>query len=229
MSQTDFDHIDPLLRNDVRHLGKLLGAVIALDQGADDQGAEEEGAGAQGPAALEAIERVRALAKEARGQGAGTPADWQALSQFLEGKSDKELVTIARAFNQFLNLANIAEQAHAARNPAPTLTLRASSDPDASADALKNAVAALSIELVLTAHPTEVLRRTMIQKYDAIEDSLRRQTTPAEQQTLERLVAESWYNKTHATGRSEVGLRRHRKLPVGCPTRCRSGIGRRPR
>jgi len=179
MSQTDFDHIDPQLRNDVRHLGKLLGKVIAEDQGS---------------AALEAIERVRALAKEARGRASGTPSDWQALSTYLEGKSDQELVTIARAFNQFLNLANIAEQAHAARNPAPRLTLRSASAPNAPKDALKNAVAAISIELVLTAHPTEVLRRTMIQKYDAIEDSLRRQTTAAEQQTLERLVAESWYS-----------------------------------
>ena len=169
MSRPDFDHIDVRLRDDVRHLGRLLGEVIAQDQGAD---------------ALAAIEKVRALAKQARTDG---QSDWTALSEFLADKSDNQLVTIARAFNQFLNLSNIAEQTHAARNPAPGLKL-----PDHSA--LRDAVAAISIELVLTAHPTEVLRRTMIQKYDAIEDNLHQPADPDEQHTLERLVAESWYS-----------------------------------
>lgn len=169
MSRPDFDHIDARLRNDVRDLGTLLGQVIAQDQGAD---------------ALAAIEQVRALAKQARADGR---TDWSALSEFLGGKDDEQLVTIARAFNQFLNLSNIAEQTHAARNPAPALALPNNTK-------LADAVAALSIELVLTAHPTEVLRRTMIQKYDAIEVSLQHQSDPQEQQTLQRLVAESWYS-----------------------------------
>ncbi len=172
MSRPDFDHIDADLRDDVRHLGKLLGEVIAQDQGSD---------------ALAAIEQVRALAKQARAQATTDQSDWSALSAFLADKSDQQLVTIARAFNQFLNLSNIAEQAHAARNPPPALSLPKN-------NALSEAVAALSIELVLTAHPTEVLRRTMIQKYDAIEDSLHQKDEPGEQHTLQRLVAESWYS-----------------------------------
>ena len=183
MPTPKLDHIDERLREDVRRLGFLLGDVIARDQGDE---------------AINAIEKVRALAKEARAaQPAGQTAkqaDWSALSKYLASQNDDMLVTIARAFNQFLNLANIAEQAQVARGEATRLSLNANSETVA-------AVADLSIELVLTAHPTEVLRRTMIQKYDAIEtslsasiatgDSLKRDANNTE---LSRLIAESWHS-----------------------------------
>ena len=176
MSTQGLDHIDGRLRHDVRRLGFLLGDVIAKDQG---------------QAALDSIEQVRALAKQARasqptGQTA-KEADWSALSSFLSSQDDSTLVTIARAFNQFLNLANIAEQAHAARLPATQLQLKGDS-------ATAQAVAELAIELVLTAHPTEVLRRTMIQKYDAIEESLSLEESPDNSDQLNRLIAESWHS-----------------------------------
>jgi len=177
MPTQDLDHIDEQLRNDVRRLGFLLGDVIAQDQG---------------HAALDAIEKVRALAKQARAsQPAGQTskeADWSALSDYLSSQNDKTLVTIARAFNQFLNLANIAEQAHVARNPAPQLQLSAN-------PSTQQAVEDLAIELVLTAHPTEVLRRTMIQKYDSIEETLSAATDDtANSARLKRLIAESWHS-----------------------------------
>lgn len=107
---------------------------------------------------------VRALAKDAR---AAEVTNWSELSAWLAAQNDQTLVTIARAFNQFLNLANIAEQAHVARQPDTGLTRPAD-------ESVASAVAELPVELVLTAHPTEVLRRTMIQKYDAIETALGR-------------------------------------------------------
>jgi len=177
MPTQELDHIDERLRNDVRRLGFLLGDVIAQDQG---------------QAALDAIEKVRALAKQARttapfGQ-TSKEANWSALSDYLSSQNDTTLVTIARAFNQFLNLANIAEQAHAARKPATQLHLKAG-------QATQQAVADLSIELVLTAHPTEVLRRTMIQKYDSIEETLSAATDDSTNATqLKRLIAESWHS-----------------------------------
>ena len=95
---------------------------------------------------------------------------------------------VARAFTQFLNLANIAEQYHHVRRhrawerldgaPAqpgsirelfPRLTAQGISP-----DTLWQTVQELDIELVLTAHPTEVSRRTLIQKYDHIADCLER-------------------------------------------------------
>ncbi len=57
---------------------------------------------------------------------------------------------------------------------------------------LDAAIDALQIELVLTAHPTEVLRRTLVLKYDAIGRALAQQ--PRDVATLERLIAEAWHS-----------------------------------
>ena len=157
------------LRGDVRLLGALLGRVIANHRGS---------------AFVDRIESIRALAKRAR---RGTGADWERLSATLAALPEDVLTDIARAFNQFLNLANIADQRQAARD---------ATWPDAvDADALGQ----MRIELVLTAHPTEVLRRTLIQKYDDIAAVLEararapRNARPGFDTELERLILEAWH------------------------------------
>ena len=135
------DRLDPRLRDDVRRLGQLLGRVIETDRG---------------PEFVELIESIRTLAKSTR---AGD-TQWQELGDYLAGLATTDLVDVARAFNQFLNLVNIAEQSRPLSNT--TLAL-----PEEHPQ-LEAQLRGLSIELVLTAHPTEVLRRTLIQKYDQI-------------------------------------------------------------
>ena len=160
--------LDKALRDDVRLLGEILGRVIAADRGA---------------AFVERIERIRALAKAARSGGG---AEWDALSALLESIPADAICDVARAFNQFLNLANIAEQQHAATNQAiPEVELP-------QADGIDAAIDALQIELVLTAHPTEVLRRTLVMKYDAIGRALAQE--PHDVAVLERLIAEAWHS-----------------------------------
>ena len=133
---------------------------------------------------MESIEAIRALAKRAR---AGRSADWERLSAYLAALPEDDLTDIARAFNQFLNLANIADQRQAARRETWPDTFDAGQ------------LAEVEVELVLTAHPTEVLRRTLIQKYDAIaallEDRPRlpRGERPALDDHLARLIAEAWH------------------------------------
>ena len=161
-------HLDKALRDDVRLLGEILGRVIAADRG---------------QAFVDRIERIRALAKAARSGGG---AEWDELSALLESIPAGAICDVARAFNQFLNLSNIAEQQHQAANQAAL----AVELPDA--DDLDAAIDALQIELVLTAHPTEVLRRTLVLKYDAIGRALAQQ--PHDVATLERLVAEAWHS-----------------------------------
>lgn len=172
-SPTDLKHLEAPLRDDVRRLGQLLGRVIA---------------DARGEAFLECIETIRALAKDARQGDAG---DWERLSRYLADIPAADMADVARAFNQFLNLANIAEQHHLTRphrDRAVTLSL-----PDD--ERLSATLAELDIELVLTAHPTEVLRRTLIQKYDAIAAALEAQDqAPAQSaRDLQRLIAEAWH------------------------------------
>jgi phosphoenolpyruvate carboxylase len=160
--------LDKALRDDVRLLGEVLGRVIAADRG---------------PQFVDVIERIRALAKAAR---AGASADWDALSEVLAAIPSDAMTDVARAFNQFLNLANIAEQQHRVRDQSSAIVELPR------VEGLADAVAALKIELVLTAHPTEVLRRTLVLKYDAIGRALDRQ--PVDVTALERLIAEAWHS-----------------------------------
>lgn len=177
---SDLRHLETPLRDDVRLLGRLLGQVMA---------------DSRGPAFVERIEMIRSLAKDAR---AGMRGGWPRLSEYLESIPAAEMVDVARAFNQFLNLANIAEQHHLTRPHRDRLvTIDLPDHPD-----LLDTLANLEIELVLTAHPTEVLRRTMIQKYDEISAALEEHDrnvalqvagTDGSLQRLERLIAEAWH------------------------------------
>ncbi|MFT0213449.1 phosphoenolpyruvate carboxylase [Pseudomonas sp. F1_0610] len=158
--------IDPRLRDHVRLLGELLGDTLREEVGTDF---------------FNKIERIRLGAKTAR-QGSDTEARAQ-LKQTLNQLSEQELVSVARAFSQFLNLANIADQYHLTRRrqkdePAPfeqemlanllARLLAQGHDPKVLSEQVEN----LHIELVLTAHPTEVTRRTMILKYDSMAEQL---------------------------------------------------------
>ncbi len=198
--------IDARLREDVHLLGELLGQTIETEQGA---------------AFLAKIERIRTGAKAAR---RGSAAGIKQLTGGLDSLAEEELLPVARAFNQFLNLANIAEQYHRVRRRAPDeaevfeaqvlpdLLQRLQAGGHGKSELLRE-VAQLDIELVLTAHPTEVARRTLIQKYDAMAAQLaardHRDLSAAEQrrigERLQRLIAEAWHTEE---------IRRTRPTPV---------------
>lgn len=198
--------IDARLREDVHQLGELLGNTISVQHGA---------------AFLDKIERIRKGAKASR---RGSQEGAEQLSATLNQLDDDELLPVARAFNQFLNLANIAEQYHRVRRRAPgeaqpfednmlaDLLQRLSSNGH-KGEALVRQFGRLDIELVLTAHPTEVARRTLIQKYDAMAEQLaagdHSDLSAAEReqvkQRLQRLIAEAWHTEE---------IRRSRPSPV---------------
>jgi phosphoenolpyruvate carboxylase len=171
----DLRHLDPLLRDDVRLLGQLLGQIIERDRG---------------PAFLERIETIRRLAKRARG---GDESAWQALSRYLAAIPADDMTDVARAFNQFLNLANLAEQHHLTRRHRDDFLVLPKDRR------LRETLLDTQVELVLTAHPTEVLRRTMIQKYDGIAAALSERDAAVEsgrlgaERVLERLITEAWH------------------------------------
>ena len=182
------------LRRDVRLLGDLLGQTLR------DQG---------GPELLAVVERVRARSKAAR---AASP-DAAGLDRLLEGLPLETMGDVGRAFAHFLTLANIAEQHHRLRRRRH-YDLDPSSQPQRgsvaeglgrlraagiSADDLHTAVCTLSIELVLTAHPTQVVRRTLLQKHRRIADLLARRDealTPVEEREteddLQREILSHW-------------------------------------
>ncbi|MDP4530271.1 phosphoenolpyruvate carboxylase [Alkalimonas delamerensis] len=179
------------LRGNVGLLGTQLGDLIRQHLGDD---------------VYQRIEQIRQLSKEAR---AGDSGREQQLKQLLQSLSDEELLPVARAFAHFLNLANLAEQQHStsqevlAEDPqaAPLqamLTHLKAAQLDA--DAIAAAVDKLAIELVLTAHPTEVSRRTIIHKLTEIADcltALEQQRADCQQQRLrgrmQELIAQLWF------------------------------------
>jgi phosphoenolpyruvate carboxylase len=175
------------LRDDVRLLGTLLGETLIRQEGDEF---------------YQRVERVRACAKQARrsvDEGSGDAL--RGLADELASMPLEAAVPVARAFSQFLHLANVAEQYHRIRRrrthqrdplagPQPasleeTLPRLAATVP---ADRLREAIAGLRIELVMTAHPTEMMRRTLQRKYNAVAVALagldRRDQTPLERQTL---------------------------------------------
>ena len=159
-----------------------------------------------GDAVLERVEQIRQLSKAAR-QGEELQAD--KLKQVLQSLTDDELLPVARAFAQFLNLANLAEQHHSIsrighasiEKPEPLAELFSLlADKQLDTAKVQQAVANLSIELVLTAHPTEVSRRTLIHKLTEIAGcltELEQDLTPAQQQRVEQrlseLIAQAWH------------------------------------
>ena len=185
--------LHPELRENVRMLGELLGQSIRRYPGQE---------------CYELIEEIRAAAKSDRRQESGSG---QRLVNLLRKLSDDELLPVTRAFNQFLNLANLAEQYHGIRRKRghqSDLMVESLGEVferlkqgDVTPEELHQRVADLRIEFVLTAHPTEVARRTLIMKYDEMSDCLARldhdDLMPAEREEivnrLSQLVTEAWH------------------------------------
>lgn len=197
------------LRDDVRLLGNLLGDTLKQQVG---------------QALFEKVEQIRHLAKQTR------DGDEQAKNQLdavLSNLTEQELLPVARAFTQFLNFANIAEQYHRVRRRRDWQS-RKDTPPQAGSlqeliprllaanctpDQLWQTVLELDIELVLTAHPTEISRRTLIQKYDDIAECLQildqQQLTVQEKQAvldrLKRQIIAAWHTDE---------IRSHKPTPV---------------
>ena len=131
----DYDALPARLRSDVRILGSLLGEVIA---------------DARGEAFVDTIEQIRAVAKQARTEHEGS---LQSLSELLKTIEEDELVDIARAFNQFLNLANLAEQRFYTKDLEHTFVREWAGLNEQLGDQLRTVLDQVRIELVLTAHP----------------------------------------------------------------------------
>jgi len=192
------------LRSNVSDLGRILGDTVAA---------------AEGDEFLALIERVRGLSKGAR---EGSAEDRAELLDQLRVLDNDQLVPVARAFAQFLNLANIADQQHlVSRAMDPLLSasrnlnnsLGELREEGVSVAEIEQAIAELKIELVLTAHPTEITRRTLIHKHSEIGACLGKLelgglTSREESQLQSRLrevVAQIWYGDD---------FRRERPTPV---------------
>ncbi len=159
---------DARLRSDVRLLGALLGDILRGQEGDD---------------LFQTVESVRALSKGAR---EGNDEDNARLIGILSSLPVGKALSVARAFSHFLNLSNIAEQHHRVRRRRDYRRdsterpqsgsceesfgrLIASGIPP---ERLHSIICKLNIELVLTGHPTEITRRTLLQKHNQLATAL---------------------------------------------------------
>jgi len=150
------DNERPLVE-DIRLLGRILGDEIR----------EQEGA-----AAFELIEKIRTLSVAFR-RDADHEAD-KALKKLLKGLSGDQTVSVIRAFTYFSHLANLAEDRHHIRRR--SIHERAGDTQEGSLDVamsrlrwagiapktISNTLAHSYVSPVLTAHPTEVQRKSIL-------------------------------------------------------------------
>jgi phosphoenolpyruvate carboxylase len=180
MQQDALDNKDEPLRNDIRLLGRILGDTVR----------EQEG-----DSVFELVERVRQTA--VRFARDGDPAARNELAALLDPLPRDTTQAVVRAFSYFLQLANIAEDEHhirrrraydLAKSPPREGSLifaldslsTAAVSPEAIADFFAHAVVAP----VLTAHPTEVQRQSLIRNHRdlarLLDERERLQMTPEE-------------------------------------------------
>jgi phosphoenolpyruvate carboxylase len=198
---------DAALRDDVRTLGAMLGAVLR-EQGGD---------------AL--FDRVESCRQAARRRRAGDDTAEAELTELLGGMPPRFAGEIIRAFSAYFGLVNMAEQVHRIRRRREHLRRGAQPDGildvmgrlrDAGVDlgAVRSTLSSMLLMPVFTAHPTEAVRRTLLVKEQRIARALvdlieMGQPTPPERAAaIGRIRAEvtvAWQTEEHLSERPTVG------------------------
>ena len=158
-----------LLREDVKYLGNILGKVIKIQEGQKF---------------FDLVEKVRKLSKTNKKNPNQKKLNSKLLSA-IKNLNPKNTYKLTRAFSHFMNFMNLAELVDASRSLNEhennqkklkdnknlfieeifeDLFRKKNISNNRIYDLAKN----LNIGIVLTAHPTEVKRRTLIQKYHKI-------------------------------------------------------------
>src|SRR6195256_5432840 len=151
---------DARLRNDIRLLGRILGDTVRDQEGAD---------------VFDLVERIRQTS--IRFHRADDKPARRELEIILDSMSISQTVRIVRAFSYFSHLANIAEDQNNIRQMRARSTADGSPRTGTLALALSRAHAAgfsyadlldffagALVSPVLTAHPTEVRRKSTIDR-----------------------------------------------------------------
>jgi phosphoenolpyruvate carboxylase len=183
---------DEPLRRDINLLGRVLGQVLIEQEGRRLFDAEEE---------------VRLLCKRLRFDPYDPGLD-ERLRDLIDGLEPDDLNRIVRAFSVYFQLVNIAERYHRVRRsrqyeaspdspPQPASTASALSrlkNGGVGAGDLQRALDRMNVGLVLTAHPTEAMRRSVRRKHERIGEMLAGLESPSlttrERRRIEEDLAE---------------------------------------
>ena len=178
------------LRNDVRKLADLLGQTLARQEGDD---------------LLKLVESVRLSVRE------GTQ------DQILNKITDSQTIALVRAFSNFFNLANVAEQVNrskilaAEHKSGGTWLGRAienilkakNSNQEFSTAELQEWIENFSVRPVFTAHPTEAARRSVLSKMTTISQLLEEPNSAINNERLAEAIDLLWQTDELRLGRPE--------------------------
>ena len=177
---------DEPLFDDIRLLGRLLGDVLR------DQ---------EGQAAFDTVETIRQTALRYRRDA--DPQAARELDRLLNSLEREETISVVRAFSYFSHLANIAEdrhhvrrqRAHALAGAAPRAgsfahALARCEAAGVAADAIVDCLQGASIAPVLTAHPTEVQRKSILDLQAHVAALLTARDTPQTADEVEQTLAD---------------------------------------
>lgn len=178
------------LRSDVRFLGNLLGETL-IEQ--------------EGKSVFDLVEKIRFVTKEMRRNYVRDLKE--ELVSTIRGLNDQELYNVTRAFTVYFKLVNIAEQNHRIRRWREYKFVSDIRDSEEGSierlfdqlkgmevtfDKFSELLSRMSIEMVLTAHPTEVNRHIVLEKLRHISILMKEIEnpilTPNEREKLEREI-----------------------------------------
>ena len=161
-----------LLREDIRYLGNILGRVIKKQEG---------------ESFFNLVEKIRKLSK-ANKANSNSKHSYNRIIREIKKLNPKNTLKLTRAFTHFMNFINLAESIDASRslniyeNDKKNISNKnifieeifeeLFENKKITDSKIYNLAKNLNIGIVLTAHPTEVKRRTLIQKYHTITEIL---------------------------------------------------------
>jgi phosphoenolpyruvate carboxylase len=196
------------LRDDIRLVGRVLGDTIRQQQG---------------EAVFATVERIRQISIAFRREG--DAAARRELEATLNSLSHERTIEVVRAFSYFSHLANIAEDQHSIRCMRAQTQGGAAPSPGTIQDALARLRAAgvprgklqalfdsILVSPVLTAHPTEVRRKSVLDRENEVAQLLAERDrmffTPAEagaaDTAMSRAVLTLWQTSLLRRGRPTV-------------------------
>lgn len=197
-----------LLRRDVNMLGNILGEILLLHGGKE---------------LFDKVETIRDMTKSIRKQY--DVDTYTSLKNEIKNLQPPLRQQVIRAFSIYFYLINIAEQNHRIRRRRHYLL----TEEDSQSFSLEKAVTnvknsgltneyiqevldELSIELIMTAHPTEATKRTVLEIQKRISENLRRLDNPQTTKNEKIHIEESLFNEVTALWHTNE--LRHRKPKV---------------
>jgi phosphoenolpyruvate carboxylase len=194
------------LRRDVKLLGQILGEILVNHGGSE---------------LFDKVEKIRTMCKSLRNQYDN--GIYLELKEVISGLGSPMRKQIIRAFSMYFHLINAAEQNHRIRRrrqyqlqddtivqpdsiESAVLSLK---ENNINEEVIQNVLNTLSLELVITAHPTEATKRSILDIQSRIADILKNLDHPLLTDRERQKIEESLFNEVTILWQTDE-LRQHK-------------------